>query len=212
MIMNLNIVTILFFICQSINAKDFCKVTIMMNNNEVKEGYIKFPINATQKKISFKTLNSSSIEHLSSDGIKYFEVVTQAGNFTLLWTSIRLLKENGKSKINGTGWTMFLNSCKDIELLQTAHAYDINRKGELIWKVEAVGRHVATSYFLLRRTGEDLPTVVDEDNYGAKMIGEGAMFIKKARIYFKDEPMMLSKINEKVFDDVHQLFDYYCGL
>lgn len=205
-----NTLLILLFlntIC-SLSAKDYIKAEVEYKNGSIKEGYVEFPINSYEKKIKFRNSKDGKTQKIDSNNLESI-IFSADGEFFKLLRFNRKMYRGKKEKIfKKSSWGILEGNCNGLSLIGEASEYKI-KKGKLL--LVYYDQHYPFIFF--RREGEKYAASI-ATNYKFATFGIGikAYFRKNAKKFFKDNPSLVKKINDKEFENIYELFAYYCTL
>lgn len=206
---NILLVLLLFSTLQSLHAKRFIKAEIEYKNGSVKSGYVGFPIGGYDKKISFRTKENSKTQKLESD--KIFTITfANDGELVQLVRSYGKVYKNKKEKLSKNQfWGVLVGTCGEISLINEASSYKISKDGQFLLVYED-GHY---PFIFLKKQDEKYAAAIST-NYKFATIGIGikAFFRKNASKFFHDNPELVKKIKNKEFEDIYELFAYYCSM
>lgn len=201
------ILTLLF--SSIIFANDYREVKMIMENGTTKEGLIKFPIR--HKSIKFKD-KSGNEEKIKSDDIKRLIITTKKGSYVIDRTKYQMIRSKKKTKVyKNKSWFLIVEYCDKLSLYLSGARFKLAKDDGLVSEVSGQ-KGLIQFWYLFKRPQEDFPTLIKVD-HGMRAIGGRAMFRKSGRIYFKDFPALVERINKKEFEgNPYSLHEAFCKM
>ena len=92
------LILLLFILPFIVKTGDFKQVTLIMDNNTTKTGFIKFPLFIDAKTLKFKNADESEVVIIDCNEIKKIEINMGNKIYTLVRTGYKIIK-NKKGKI-----------------------------------------------------------------------------------------------------------------
>lgn len=202
------ILTLLF--TSIIFANDYRKVEIIMENGTTKEGLIKFPIR--HKSIKFKDHNGKE-EKIKSDDIKRLIITTKKGTFVIDRTKYQMIRSKKKTKVyKNKSWFLIVEYCDKLSMYLSGFRFKLTKDDGLISEVSGE-KGLINFWYLFKRPNENIPTLIKVDYGMTTAIGVKAAFRKSGRIYFKDFPSLVERINKKEFKgNPYSLHEAFCKM
>ena len=213
--------TLLFiFISLVANASKYYKSKIRFINGDIKEGYAELPTNKMlDNAIRFKESERGKTTKFKNDEIDNILYYTDSGNkyffelrkLTMLFGSKKNIKENTK---NARYWFLAVASNPAVTYYYFSQTYYIDSDDKIVAKSVDSSGMWATIVLAFKRPNEENPTMIGSLNYGAKVIGEEKRFRKFTAYYFKDEPNLVKRIENKEFkrEDIEELIKAYANM
>jgi hypothetical protein len=200
---------IFLFIVYVSFARKFQKGTIVMENYEIKEGFVIIPKSNNDKNISFKLdLNSDEIT-IPSVEIKSISVQSSNGDkyeFERLYTAFKPNIKKHKEK-----YWVILCSTGYLNLYEGAFSYESDEYGN-VYIVDYEGNNNLASFnFFIKKKDEDVAIYFATTSPSPTFFGLNHTLRKNASNYLSDYPDLVKRINNKEFThkDISKIIETY---
>jgi hypothetical protein len=194
------------FITLNTCAEDFYKAKILLVSGQVSEGYASLPSNSSVVlSVKFKSDEKGKIIKIKNDEIENMIVYTANGNqYFFERTAHRELGKLFGSVQDKTrkdkNWVLTVYTSPYITFYYLTDAYYFDKKGAMVAKAGTSFGNFSELLYLLKRPGEDVPTVISSiATYRVKGWTEESAFRKTAMLYFDGETAFNERIENKEF-------------
>lgn len=202
LIISLMVVNILF-------ANKFQKGTIVLENDEIREGYVIIPKSCSEKNIFFKPDMNSNEEKIPSIQIKAISAQSIDGKIYDFERQYTGYKPGKKSKQKE--W-LFVCLKGYVNLYISSLIYESDKNGD----VHVVDSYVATRdlptfNYYLKKKNEEVALLFAITSPSPTMFGLNSMLRKNAAIYLSDHPDLVKRIENKEFThkDIAKIIEIY---
>lgn len=202
LIISLMIVNILF-------ANKFQKGTIVLENDEIREGYLIIPNSSNEKNILFKLNMNSNEEKIPSIQIKAISVQSIDGKIYDFERQYTGYKPGKKSKQKD--W-LFVCLKGYVNLYISSLIYESDGKGDVhVIDQYVVTRDLPTFNYYLKKINEEVAIFFAMTSPSPTMFGLNSMLRKNASIYLSEHSDLVKRIENKEFThkDISRIIEIY---
>jgi hypothetical protein len=198
-------IALLLFVCSMnlVSAQKFFKGQLTYNNNVILVGLINMPDTPGDKKIKFKLTESSEVQKIKSELIRFITITSDEGIPCILENIEISKKEKAFCFLLIKGYS---------SLYMTGQGISTDKYGNVRpTAVYVSGRSLPEFFYMVKRKNEKYLTTIAITSPSKTMFGKAKAFRKMAAEYFKDYPELVKRINNKEFteENVVQVVSIY---